>query len=121
MEQIGIEMLRGSLESLSERDLEKARRVCSADNEVDGLYGHVFRELILFMIEYPRTIAQATRLIWVAHNIERFADRATNICEQVAFSITGQMMDIGASKLLIGEVRNEGNISCLTGQLLLIV
>ncbi|MBN1375073.1 MAG: phosphate signaling complex protein PhoU, partial [Dehalococcoidia bacterium] len=98
MKQIGIEMLRGSMESFFENDLEKAKLVCHMDEEVDGLYDQVFRELVIFMIEDPRTITQATRLIWVAHNLERFADRATNICEQAVFSITGEKLDIGASK-----------------------
>jgi len=50
------------------------------------------------MVEDPKTITRATWLIWVAHNLERFADRVTNICEQVVFSATGKMVDIGSSK-----------------------
>jgi len=83
---------------LSERDAEKARHICQIDDEIDGLYDQIFRELLLFMVEDPKTITRATRLIWVAHNLERFADRATNICEYVAFGITGEKIDIGASK-----------------------
>lgn len=98
MAEKGREMLRGGLESLSERDAEKARHICQIDDEIDGLYDQIFRELLLFMVEDPKTITRATRLIWVAHNLERFADRATNICEYVAFGITGEKIDIGASK-----------------------
>jgi len=98
MAQRGTEMLRGSLESLSERDVEKSKRICQIDDEVDALYDQVFRELLLFMVENQKNITQATRLIWVAHNLERFADRVTNICEHVVFGITGEMVDIGASK-----------------------
>lgn len=98
MAQKGTEMLRGGLESLSERDAEKARRVCQIDDEIDALYDQIFRELLLFMVEDPKTITRATRLIWVAHNLERFADRATNICEYVAFGVTGEKIDLGASK-----------------------
>ena len=98
MAQRGIEMLRGSLESFSERDVEKAKRICREDDEVDALYDQVFRELLLFVIKYPKTITRATWLLWAAHNLERFADRVTNICERVVFSVTGKMVDIGASK-----------------------
>ncbi|MBA7610621.1 Phosphate-specific transport system accessory protein PhoU [subsurface metagenome] len=98
MAQKGIEMLRGSLESFLDRDVEKAKRICREDDEVDALYDQVFRELLLFMVEDPKTITRATWLIWVAHNLERFADRVTNICEQVVFSATGKMVDIGSSK-----------------------
>ncbi len=98
MAQRGTEMLRGSLESLSERDVEKAKRICQMDDEVDALYERVFRELLLFMVENPKNITRATRLMWVAHNLERFADRITNICEHVVFGVTGEMVDIGASE-----------------------
>jgi phosphate transport system protein len=98
MAQKGTEMLRGGLESLSERDAEKAKHICQIDDEIDALYDQIFRELLLFMVEDPKTITRATRLIWVAHNLERFADRATNICEYVAFGITGEKIDVGASK-----------------------
>jgi len=73
-------------------------RVISQDNVVDGLYDQVFRELITFMMVDPKTIDRATRLIWAAHNLERAADRATNICERVVFMVTGKMEEIGASK-----------------------
>jgi phosphate transport system protein len=98
MAEKGTEMLRGGLESMSERDAEKAKHICQIDDEIDALYDQIFRELLLFMVEDPKTITRATRLIWVAHNLERFADRATNICEYVAFGITGEKVDLGASK-----------------------
>jgi phosphate transport system protein len=68
------------------------------DDEIDELYNQVFRELILFMVEDPKTVTRATRLIWVAHNLERSADRITNICERIVFIVTGKMEEIGASK-----------------------
>jgi phosphate transport system protein len=98
MAEKGTEMLRGGLESLVDRDAEKAQRICRIDDEIDALHDQIFRELLLFMVEDPRTITRATRLIWVAHNLERFADRATNICEYVTFGITGEKIDVGASK-----------------------
>ncbi|MCL0075532.1 phosphate signaling complex protein PhoU [Dehalococcoidia bacterium] len=92
------DMLRRSLEAFINRDSEEAIRINAEDDEVDNLYDQVFRELLVFMMEDPRTITRATRLIWVAHNLERIADRVTNICERVVFTVTGKMEEIGASK-----------------------
>jgi phosphate transport system protein len=92
------DMLRRSLEAFIDRDADGARKISAEDEEVDHLYDQVFRELLTFMAEDPKTITRATRLIWVAHNLERSADRVTNICERVVFIITGQMEEIGASK-----------------------
>lgn len=86
-------MLRQSLEAFINRDAEAARRLAAQDDEIDSLYDQVFRELLTFMIEDPRTITRATRLIWVAHNLERSADRVTNICERVEFAVTGKMQE----------------------------
>ena len=68
------------------------------DGVVDGLYDQVFRELLTFMMVDPKTINRATRLTWVAHNLERAADRATNICERVVFTVTGKMEELGGAK-----------------------
>ena len=87
------EMLHGSIDALLRRDLSIAEAVRLADDEVDALYDQVYRELLLYMIEDPRTIRQATFLLWVAHDLERIADRATNIAEQVVFLITGRPWD----------------------------
>jgi len=91
-------MLHRSLDALIKRDADVARQVVAEDDEVDNLYNQVFRELLTYMIEDPKTITRATRLIWVAHNLERSADRITNICERVVFCVTGKMQEIGASK-----------------------
>jgi phosphate transport system protein len=91
-------MLRRSLQALVDRDAEAAKKIAAEDDEVDQLYTQVFRELLSFMVEDPKTITRATRLIWVAHNLERSADRVTNICERVVFNVTGRMEEIGASK-----------------------
>ena len=92
------EMLHRSLNALINRDADAARQVVAEDDEVDNLYDQVFRELLTFMIEDPKTITRATWLIWVAHNLERSADRVTNICERVVFIVTGKMEEIGASR-----------------------
>lgn len=94
----GLEMLRESMQSFIKEDIEKAIYICQMDEEMDSMYDDTFRELILFMIQDSSGIAKATRLVWVAHNLERFADRVTNICEWVPFSITGEIQDIGSSK-----------------------
>jgi phosphate transport system protein len=98
MGEITIEMINNSIHSFARRDVELAMRVVSMDTVVDGLYDQVFRELLTFMMVDPKTTNRATRLIWVAHNLERAADRATNICERVVFTVTGRMEEIGASK-----------------------
>ena len=85
-------MLRDSMDSLITRDLVKAHHVCQADDDVDQLYDQVYRELLLFMIQDPQAIQWATYLLWVAHDLERIADRATNIAERVIFLVTGKMM-----------------------------
>jgi len=92
------DMLHRSLDALINHDADAAKRVVGEDDEVDNLYDQVFRELLTFMAEDPKTITRATRLIWVAHNLERSADRVTNICERVVYMVTGKMEELGASK-----------------------
>ena len=98
MAEMTVDMLHRSLDALVNHDAESARQVAAEDDAVDDLYDQVFRELLTFMVEDPKTITRATRLIWVAHNLERSADRVTNICERVVFFVTGKMEEIGASK-----------------------
>ena len=92
------DMLRDSIDALTNRDLVKAQHVCQSDDEVDELYDQVYRELLLFMIQDPKTIERATHLLWVAHDVERIADRATNIAERVIFLITGKLVEINVSR-----------------------
>ncbi|MBI2906392.1 MAG: phosphate signaling complex protein PhoU [Chloroflexi bacterium] len=92
------DMLRRSLHAFCDRDAEAARQISAEDDEIDALYDQVFRELLTFMAEDPRTITRATRLIWVGHNLERSADRVTNICERVVYVVEGKMVEIGGSK-----------------------
>ena len=98
MAELTIEMIDKSLKSFVTRDVELAKHVVTIDNAVDGLYDQVFRELLTFMMVDPKTINRATRLIWVAHNLERAADRVTNICERVVFMVTGKMEGLEVSK-----------------------
>jgi phosphate transport system protein len=90
-------MLRQSLDAFVARDAELASRVATADDEVDAIYDQVYRELLTYMIADPRTIDRATWLLWVAHNLERIADRATNVCERVIFLVTGRMVEVNVS------------------------
>jgi phosphate transport system protein len=93
-----IDMLNRSLDAFIKRDAESAKAIIGEDDLIDNLYDQVFRELLFFMAQDPKTITRATRLIWVAHNLERSADRVTNICERVVFIVNGKMEEIGASK-----------------------
>lgn len=92
------EMVDKSLQAFVARDVQLAMHVISLDSIVDALYDQVFRELLTFMMVDSKTINRATRLIWVAHNLERAADRATNISERVVFMVTGKMEELGVSK-----------------------
>ena len=74
--------------------MEAARAIGDQDDIVNALYDQVYRELLVFMIEDPRTITQATYLLWVAHNLERIADRTTNIAERVVFMQDGKIVDL---------------------------
>ena len=76
------QMLRSSIDSLVSRDVVMANQVLQDDDEVDELYDQVYRELLIFMLQDPRTIQRATYLLWTAHDLERIADRATNIAER---------------------------------------
>ncbi|MCH7617859.1 MAG: phosphate signaling complex protein PhoU [Chloroflexi bacterium] len=98
MAQIAIEMMEGALEAYKQRDTALARRIIDRDDEVDELYDQLYRELLMFMIEERGTIQRATYLIWVAHNLERIADRVTNICERVVYLVEGKIHDLNVSK-----------------------
>ena len=87
------QMLRRSLDSLVNRDIVAAAGVRADDDEVDALYDQIYRELLTFMLEDPRTITRATYLLWVAHDLERIADRATNIAKRVIYLVTGQHVE----------------------------
>ena len=87
MADIATEMLRDSLDAFVESDAAKARNVVTRDDEVDGLKNQVFRELLTYMISDPRTIQVGLQLILVARHLERIADHATNIAEDVVYLV----------------------------------
>jgi phosphate transport system protein len=90
MSQLSQKMLRDSLDAFVRKDAVLAREVVEADNKVDALKDQVFRELLTFMMEDPRTIPRATRLILVSRYLERIADHATNIAEMVVYLAEGK-------------------------------
>ena len=98
MAEMGRSMLRRSLDTLVRRDVDGARAIVEEDDQVDALYDQIYRELLVYMIEDPKVIHRATWLLWAAHNVERIADRATNICERVVYMVTGQIEELDASK-----------------------
>jgi phosphate transport system protein len=95
-------MLHRALDAFVRGDVDLARAIPAEDDEVDALYNQVYRELMTFIMSDPRNIDQANYLLWVAHNLERSADRVTNICERVVFTVTGEMMEMDSEEGLIG-------------------
>lgn len=97
MAQKGADMLHRALTAFINEDVETARAIPQEDDEIDGLYNQVYRELMVFVIQDPKTIERANWLLWAAHNLERVADRVTNICERTIFIATGELMEIDSS------------------------
>ena len=91
-------MLRRSMQALVDRDARTAMSICNEDDEVDKLYDEAYHDLLMWMIKDPTLISKATPLIWAAHNLERSADRVTNICERIVFLATGSMPQVNVSK-----------------------
>ena len=98
-------MLHDAANALLVLDAEWARQIVLRDEEVNSLHEQVYRELLTFMLNDPRTIQRATYLLWVSHNLERIGDRVTNICERIVYARTGQMeelaIDSGASSAAV--------------------
>jgi len=91
------DMLGRSLDALILRDAGAAEQVCEDDDQVDNLYKKVYRDLLTDMTRDPKSIRRATYLLWVAHDLERIADRATNIAERVIFLVTGKLPGVNES------------------------
>ncbi len=87
-------MMREALAAYVNRDPQQAYTMIARDDEVDALYGQIFRELLTYMIEDPRTIQQATYLIFVAMYLERIADHATNLGEWTIYMVTGERKEL---------------------------
>ena len=97
MGQKATDMLQRALTAFVEEDVEAAKAIPVEDDEVDALYNQIYRELMTFIISDPKSIERVNWLLWVAHNLERVADRVTNICERTVFIVTGKMEEIKSS------------------------
>ena len=86
----GTSMLHRAIHAFVNEDAETARLIPLEDDEVDDLYNQIYRELMTYVIADPKSIERASWLLWAAHNLERFADRVTNICERTVFVATGE-------------------------------
>jgi phosphate transport system protein len=84
--------LSGALDALMREDAEKALQVWLADEDVDEMYNAIFRELLTYMMGDPRTITACASFLFVAKNLERIGDHATNICETVYFTVNGKQL-----------------------------
>lgn len=98
MAEKAISMLKRSMQALVDRDAKAASAICDEDDEVDKLYDEAYHDLLMMMIKDSTLISKATPLIWAAHNLERSADRITNICERIIFLATGSMPQVNVSK-----------------------
>lgn len=87
------EMLKEALDCFIRRDAARAATVASADDEIDVLYNEAYHNLLRGLLNDPKSVDEATMLLWAAHNLERMGDRITNICERIIFVETGRLED----------------------------
>ncbi len=92
------DMLKQSLDAFARNDAELGRKVCERDDEIDDLYKQIFRELLTYVIEDPRTVRRALNLLFAAHNVERIGDRITNIGERVIYAATGRLEELNVER-----------------------
>lgn len=93
MAQLVCEMLRDIMAAYAGRDAAKAEEVCARDRKVDEFYNAIFRASITYMMENPRSITESAHLLFIAKNLERAGDHATNVGEMIYFAATGRHMD----------------------------
>jgi phosphate transport system protein len=87
------DMLHRALLCFVDRDVETARSIPAEDQQIDDLYDQIYRELMTYVLSDPKNIDRVSHLMWVAHNLERTADRVVNICERVIFTVTGELIE----------------------------
>ena len=97
MAKIGTSMLHRALTAFITEDVEAAQTIPADDDQVDDLYNQIYRELMTYIMEDPKNIERANWLLWASHNLERFADRVTNICERTVFIATGEIKEISST------------------------
>jgi phosphate transport system protein len=93
MSELVTSLVRDSLDSFARRDAELARNVTVRDKPIDDFYNSIFRALVTFMMENPRSISESAHLLFVAKNLERIGDHATNIAEMVHYVVTGTRLE----------------------------
>jgi phosphate transport system protein len=93
MATLATDMLHRALLSFVDRDDATARSIPAEDRQINDLYDQIYRELMTYVLSDPRNIEGASHLIWVAHNLERTAERVVNICERVIFTVTGELIE----------------------------
>jgi len=98
MAEKAVSMLKRSMQALVNRDAKAANAICNEDDEIDKLYDAAYHDLLMRMIKDPGVISKVTPLIWASHNLERIADRVTNICERIIFLATGSMPQVNVSR-----------------------
>jgi phosphate transport system protein len=104
MGKLAVEMLHDALDVFLNEDVENARLLPHRDDQVDKLFSKVERTIIQTMVSRPDIIDHSNLLLWVAHNIERMADRVTNICERTIFVVTGDLVELESKpKKLLGK------------------
>ncbi len=94
MAEVCIDMLHKALQAFVKRDAEAARAIPKEDDQVDAFYNRIYRDLMDHMISDPSSVDHANHMLWVAHNLERVADRVTNVCERIVFVVTGEMLEM---------------------------
>ena len=97
MAEIAVDMLHQAIGAFIAADPVAARQIPERDDQVDDLYNQVYRELMTIIMAHPEAIDQANFLMWAAHNLERMADRVTNICERTIYIASGEMREIDVS------------------------
>ena len=98
MADLAVNMLRRAITAFVERDADAARAICDEDDQIDQLYDRSYHELIQEIVRTPADVQRITYLIWTSHNLERIADRVTNVCERVIFMVTGALEEINVSR-----------------------
>ncbi len=98
MSEKSVSMLKRSIEAFINRDAKAATAICNEDDDVDRLHDQWSKELLKYMIDSPEEINKSTYLVWAGHNLERIADRVTNICERIIFLVTGILHQENVSK-----------------------
>jgi len=94
MTEVCVDMLHRAVKAFVERDADSARSIPKEDDQVDDFFNTIYRELMDQMIANPGSVDQANHLLWAAHNLERVADRVTNVCERIVFVVTGELLEM---------------------------